>query len=125
MSQSKSTNSSSNVNFITTNNTDLHSHDTTVNQHSDNHEQLINARLKSLAPECDSVKTSYDLCFEEFFPNFLQGHHFEKDPCESKLKIYQDCLREALKTSHNMDLTELDSIHTDAETIRNITSKTE
>ncbi|VDP35257.1 unnamed protein product, partial [Schistosoma margrebowiei] len=78
-------------------------------------------QVGSIVPECDTVKTAYDLCFQEFFPNFLKGYTFEKDPCETKLKIYQNCLREALKNTFNMDLNELDSIRTDAETIRKIT----
>ncbi|CAH8603522.1 unnamed protein product [Schistosoma bovis] len=114
MSQSNSTNNSNSHN----NNNDK------INQNLENHEQLIHSRLGSIVPECDTVKTAYDLCFQEFFPNFLKGYTFEKDPCEKKLKIYQNCLREALKTTFNMDLNELDSIRTDAETIKKITSKT-
>ncbi|CAH8572548.1 unnamed protein product [Heterobilharzia americana] len=103
-------------------NTDSHGNESVSS--TENHEDLIHARLKSLAPECDSVKSAYDLCFQEFFPTFLQGHSIEKDPCETKLKVYQNCLREALKTSFDMDLSELDSIQTDAETIRNIVNNT-
>ncbi|CAH8625889.1 unnamed protein product [Schistosoma rodhaini] len=105
-----------------TDHTNSYSNDS-INQNTENHEQLIHSRLGSIVPECDTVKTAYDLCFQEFFPKFLKGHTYETDPCESKLKIYQNCLRDALKKSFNMDLNELDSIRTDAETIRKITSK--
>ncbi|VDQ05721.1 unnamed protein product [Trichobilharzia regenti] len=93
---------------------------TTTTNSSQNHDQLIHSRLGSLVPECDSVKSAYDLCFQEFFPTFLQGNFIAKDPCATKLKVYQNCLREALKTTFNMDLAELDAIQTDPETIRNI-----
>ncbi|CAH8536459.1 unnamed protein product [Schistosoma turkestanicum] len=93
-----------------------------INQKLENHEQLIHCRLGSVVPECDSVKTAYDLCFQEFFPNFLKGQFYDKDPCDNKLKIYQNCLRDALKASFDMDLNELDSIRTDVDTIRKITS---
>ncbi|CAH8861425.1 unnamed protein product [Trichobilharzia szidati] len=122
MSSQSTTNTNSTDNNIKVNSsqTDSHTSNESTTNSSQNHDQLIHSRLGSLVPECDSVKSAYDLCFQEFFPTFLQGNFIAKDPCATKLKVYQNCLREALKTTFNMDLAELDSIQTDPETIRNI-----
>ncbi|CAI2731765.1 unnamed protein product [Schistosoma spindalis] len=107
------------------NSTDNHNNNNNnpINQTSINHEEFIHSRLNSIIPECNHVKIDYDLCFEEFFPKFLNGSTFHYDPCEKKLKIYQKCLRNALKNSLNIDLNELDSMRTDAETIQKITNQ--
>ncbi|GAA52159.1 hypothetical protein CSKR_107356 [Clonorchis sinensis] len=72
------------------------------------HEELVCTKLRSLAPECDSLKAAYDACFQEFFEKFLHG--YSVDPCGQKLKAYQKCLRGAL-SNLGLDMTKIDSTH--------------
>ncbi|VDP25030.1 unnamed protein product [Echinostoma caproni] len=78
------------------------------------HENLVRSKLGSLVPECDSVKSAYDACFQEFFPKFLRGS--TNDPCGPKLKAYQQCLRGTLE-SMGIDMKELDASRVDADAI--------
>ncbi|TPP57220.1 hypothetical protein FGIG_09350 [Fasciola gigantica] len=85
-----------------------------------NHEQLVRSKLGSLAPECDSVKSAYDACFQEFFPKFLRGS--TADPCGPKLRAYQQCLRGTLE-SIGIDMTELDASRMNADGIAAVLNK--
>ncbi|KAA0186552.1 hypothetical protein FBUS_08058 [Fasciolopsis buskii] len=85
-----------------------------------NHERLVRSKLGSLAPECDSVKSAYDACFQEFFPKFLRGS--TADPCGAKLRAYQQCLRSTLQ-SMGIDMTDLDASRINADGIADVLNK--
>lgn len=72
-------------------------------------EDLQTARLGSLAPECNSVKDEYEQCFFEFFPRFLCGEKFDKDPCAAQLDAYRRCVRGQLEAKLGVDLSKLDA----------------
>ncbi|VDO03731.1 unnamed protein product [Rodentolepis nana] len=72
-------------------------------------EDLQNARLGSLAPECNNLKDEYEQCFFEFFPRFLCGEKFTVDPCATQLDAYRRCVRCQLETKMGVDLTKLDA----------------
>ncbi|CAL8107642.1 unnamed protein product [Orchesella dallaii] len=59
--------------------------------------------MDSLDKKCNDLKHAYDSCFNSWFSEkFLKGNYKEAIPCESILKMYSDCVKEAMK-ARNMD----------------------
>lgn len=71
-------------------------------------DRLSTERLSSIAKECNELKNSYERCFFEFFPRFLQGEKFKSDPCGEQLDTYRDCVRRHVESKMGIDLAELD-----------------
>lgn len=62
--------------------------------------------MNSVGPECMELKKQYDECFNVWFAEqFLKGK--TKDVCGSIFKVYQECVKNAIKRQ-NIDVTEID-----------------
>uniref|UniRef100_A0A2R5LGE6 Putative tp53-regulated inhibitor of apoptosis n=1 Tax=Ornithodoros turicata TaxID=34597 RepID=A0A2R5LGE6_9ACAR len=71
--------------------------------------------MNSVGSECTELKKAYDACFNVWFSDhFLRGR--KEDRCAPLLKVYQDCVKNAIRTQ-NIELWEVeqDILGTDKE----------
>ncbi|ODN00015.1 TP53-regulated inhibitor of apoptosis 1 [Orchesella cincta] len=59
--------------------------------------------MDSLDKKCNDLKHAYDSCFNTWFSEkFLKSQFKEACPCDSIMKLYAECVKEAMK-ARNMD----------------------
>lgn len=62
--------------------------------------------MNSVGSECNDLKKEYDACFNTWFSeHFLRGRR--EDRCAPLLKVYQDCVKNAIRTQ-NIELWEIE-----------------
>jgi len=76
--------------------------------------------MQSIGPECNELKKTYEACFNQWFSEkFLKGE--KEDTCAPIFKVYQDCVKKALKEK-GMHLPEMDESVLDTDKEKQIPS---